>query len=118
MTLEDRLFAVEQEFWTGGKAEFLAHLDESCLLAFPQAGQMHGVFSKADIAESATTPNRWRDLKISDRHLLCLSDHVAIISYRADVRRADGRPYRALVSSTYVKRDGDWKLAAHQHSPT
>jgi hypothetical protein len=118
VNFEDQLFQIEQEFWTGGKEEFLANLDERCLLAFPQAGQMHGVFSKGDIAETASTPGRWRDLKMSHRHVLRLNDNVALISYRADVLRADGQPYRALVSSTYIQRGGDWKLASHQHSPS
>jgi hypothetical protein len=117
VNLEDQLFQVEQGFWTGGKEEFLANLDARCLLAFPQAGQMHGVFSKEDIAETASVPNRWRDLKMSHRHVLRLNDNVALISYRADVVRADGQPYRALVGSTYIQRGNDWKLAAHQHSP-
>jgi len=116
-SLEDHLFQVEQEFWTGGKAEFLKNLDERCLLAFPQAGQMHGVFSKEKIAQTAWTPNRWRDLEMSHRQLLRFSDSVAMISYRASVLRSDGEPYHALVSSTYIQRGEDWKLGAHQHSP-
>jgi hypothetical protein len=54
---------------------------------------------------------------MSHRHVLRLNDNVALISYRADVVRADGQPYRALVGSTYIQRGNDWKLAAHQHSP-
>ena len=45
------------------------------------------------------------------------TDEVAIISYRADVTRADGEPYSALVSSAYARRPEGWKLAFHQHSP-
>lgn len=42
---------------------------------------------------------------------------IAIISYKADVTRADGEPYLALVSSGYVRRDAAWKRAFQQHSP-
>lgn len=56
------------------------------------------------------------DLTMSNRQLLAIGD-VAIISYKADVTRADGEPYSALVSSGYVRRDVGWKLAFHQHSP-
>lgn len=42
---------------------------------------------------------------------------IAIISYKADVTRADGEPYLALVSSGYVRRDAAWKLAFQQHTP-
>jgi hypothetical protein len=116
-SLQDELFRIEEGFWLGGKDHFLAHVDEQCLLAFPQMGEMHGVHSREHVAATATMPNRWRDLKISGRSLLHPAADVAIVSYRADVVRADGEPYAALVSSAYAKRDGGWKLAFHQHSP-
>ena len=117
MALEDDLFRIEQGFWLSGRDHFLAHLDAKCLLAFPQMGEMHGVHTREEVAATATTSNRWRDLKLRDRHLLQPADDVAIISYRADVMRADGQPYSALVSSAYARRAEGWKLAFHQHSP-
>ena len=44
MTLGKELFDMEQGFWLAGKEYFLDHVDDRCLLAFPQAGEMHGVF--------------------------------------------------------------------------
>ncbi|OHB31730.1 MAG: hypothetical protein A2790_02630 [Phenylobacterium sp. RIFCSPHIGHO2_01_FULL_69_31] len=117
MSVKDDLFQVEQGFWLAGKDHFRQHVDESCLLAFPQAGEMHGIFSNQQVAETVTSPTRWRDLTMSNRLLLEVTDDVAVISYRADVTRADGEPYSALISSGYVRRDGGWKLAFHQHSP-
>ena len=117
-TLEDQLFAIEEGFWLKGREHFSKHLDEQCMLAFPQMGEMHGVYPRDEVAATAsTTPDRWRDLKISDRQLVRPTVDVAIISYRADVLRGDGVPYAALVSSAYVQRDEGWKLAFHQHSP-
>jgi hypothetical protein len=117
MALEDDLFAIEQGFWLDGQAYFQEHLDTRCLLAFPQAGEMHGVQSRETVAATATASNRWRDLRMEHRQLLQPVDDVAVISYRADVLRADGQPYAALVSSAYAKRAEGWKLAFHQHSP-
>ncbi len=117
MALIDELFALEEGFWLAGEDHFLAHLDRQCLLAFPQAGEMHGVQSAEAIAATASTPGRWRDLAIRHRHLLQPSDNVALISYRADVSRFDGMPYAALIGSGYVRRADGWKLMFHQHSP-
>ena len=117
MNLEDELFDIEQGFWLSGEEHFTRHLDDQCLLAFPQAGEMHGVFSREHVAATATPSNRWRDLRMAGRHLLRAGNEVAMISYRADVTRADGQPYSALVSSAYVKRKDGWKLVFHQHSP-
>jgi hypothetical protein len=112
MDLESKLHLIEEGFWLQGQDHFLEHLDECCLLAFPQAGEIHGVFDRKNVAATATASNRWRDLRMYARHLLEAGD-VAIISYRAE----DGRPYAALVSSGYVRRADAWKLAFHQHSP-
>ncbi|HWE15824.1 MAG TPA: hypothetical protein VG758_01380 [Hyphomicrobiaceae bacterium] len=117
MRLEDELFRIEEGFWLAGEEHFMEHVDASCLLAFPQAGPMHGLFSRERIAQSATPPNRWRNLRIADRHMLQPTNEVAVISYRADVLRQNGQPYAAFVSSAYVRRTDGWKLTFHQHSP-
>ena len=116
MTVGNTLYRIEEGFWLKGKAHFLDNVDERCLLVFPQMGEMHGVHSRAEVASTATSANRWRDLVMNDRQLL-ESDDFAIISYRAEVTRADGEPYVALVSSGYARRTDGWKLAFHQHSP-
>ncbi|RYD45608.1 MAG: hypothetical protein EOP63_00630 [Sphingomonadales bacterium] len=117
MSLEEQLFEIERGFWSQGADYFAAHLDERCLLAFPQSGEMHGLFSRDEVAATATSANRWRDLEMSDRQLLKLSNDVAMISYKADVTRADGVAYSALIASAYVRRSDAWLLASHQHSP-
>ena len=117
MGLESDIFSIEQGFWLSGKEHFLENLDERCILAFPQAGQMHGVMEREQVAETATSTNRWKDLSMSRRSLLQPAEGVVIISYRADVTRADGAAYAALISSAYIQRRTGWKLMLHQHSP-
>ncbi len=117
MTLGNELYEIEEGFWLKGKEHFIDHVDEQCLLAFPQMGEMHGVHSRAEVAATATSANRWHDLAMKHRQLLESGEDFAIISYRAEVRRADGEPYAALVSSAYLRRSDGWKLAFHQHSP-
>lgn len=117
MTLEDQLFDLEAGFWLRGEDYFREHLSDMCLLAFPQSGEMHGVFSRERVAATASPGNRWRDLRMTDRCLCRLKDDAALISYRAEVTRADGAPYAALVSSAYVRGAAGWTLAFHQHSP-
>ena len=117
MALEAELYDIEQGFWLDGKEHFLKHVDAQCLLAFPKAGEMHGVHSREEVAATATNANRWRDLRMGNLQFLNGGDDFVIISYRADVTRADGEPYAALVSSAYVRRPDGWKLVLHQHSP-
>ena len=47
---------------------------------------------------------------------LSLSADFAIICYESSAKRGD-RTYRALVSSGYVQRGEDWKMAFHQQTP-
>lgn len=54
---------------------------------------------------------------MTNRHVLQATEDSVIISYRADVTRADGQPYAALIGSAYAKRPDGWKLMFHQHSP-
>lgn len=116
MPLEDDLYEIEEGFWLRGGEHFLDHVDDRCLLAFPQAPEMHGLLDRESVAATAAARDRWRDVAMKDRHCLVAGD-VAIISYRADARRADGEPYSALIGSAYVSRPSGWKLAFHQHSP-
>jgi hypothetical protein len=39
------------------------------------------------------------------------------VTYRASATRAGEPPYRALMSSVYVRVDGRWRLALHQQTP-
>jgi hypothetical protein len=114
MSLQDDLLAIDKGFWLEDEEFFLNHVDEKCALVF---AQMQGVYPKADVAASAHDPKRWQDLKISSPFLLQPTEGVAFLSYTASVRRADGKPYKALIGSLYLRRDDGWKLAAHQHSP-
>ena len=99
MGLKDRLFAIEEGFWTGGEEYFRAHRDEDCALAFPQmAGGCSPVRTK-------------------DRGFLHPIDDLAMLDYEAHAVRADGEPYRALVSTGYVRRGDGWKMAFHSRTP-
>src|SRR5690554_6368614 len=117
MSVHDDLFAIEEGFWLAGSDHFAAHLDDRCLLAFPQAGEKHGIRSAEHVAATATPSNRRRDLSTTNRHALELTADVAIISYRAEVTRADGQPYAAFVRSACGRRGDEWKLAFRQLSP-
>lgn len=116
MNLKTDLYHIEEGFWLQGPEHYLEHLDQRCLLVFPQTGEMHGVADRMEVAATASSSNRWRNLTMSDRQLL-EAEEVAIISYRAEATRWNGEPYAALVSSAYLRRDGRWKLAFHQQSP-
>ena len=113
MTLKDEILAIEKGFWTAGEEHFLAHVDDQCLLVFTQ---MRGLYSRAEVAASARDPHRWSNLRIADVLLHQPREDALFLAYEARVNRATGAPYRALIGSAYLRREGGWKLTSHQHS--
>jgi hypothetical protein len=69
-----------------------------------------------DIAKSAEK-GRWNDVFFETKGIARLSDVSAILTYQCKAKKKDGQPYRALVSSGYVKRSDGWKLTFHQQTP-
>ncbi len=112
MTIETDLLAIEEMFWTDGPEAYDAHADDTCLVVF--AG-MAAVMTRVAIAKTAEQ-GRWRDVKLTPTGFVQLAPTVAVVAYDCEATRKDGAPHKARVSSTYVLRDGDWKLAAHQQT--
>ena len=98
-TIEDKLYELEQGFWTGGEDFYRAHLDDMCLTVFPE---MTALLDREKIAQQVGD-TRWGDLVMTRKGYLSLSADFAVISYEASARKAD-RSYRALVSSGYIQR--------------
>ncbi|HEX6994871.1 MAG TPA: hypothetical protein VF339_12070 [Gammaproteobacteria bacterium] len=114
MALQDELLALEEGFWTGNADYYRDHVDDRCLTAFVE---MAGIFGKDEIARTVGDGVRWQDVQLSPKGLVVPTDDFALVTYEASATRGNGVPYRALVSSGYVRRAGTWKLAFHQHTP-
>jgi len=114
MPLQDELLALERGFWTGNAEYYRDHVDDRCLTAFVE---MAGVFANEEIARTVGDSGRWQDVQLSSKGFRAPTDDFALLTYEASATRGGGEPYRALVSSGYVKRAGGWKLAFHQHTP-
>ncbi len=114
MALDQDLMKLERGFWTEGGDYYREHVDENCLLAFTE---MAGVHSNEEIAGMNPGAGNWKNVKLDEKGLVQLSDGAAVLTYEVSAERATGEPYTAVVSSGYVKRDGEWKMAFHQQTP-
>jgi len=114
LTLEETLWGMEQKFWLEDADFHARHLTDDCVLLLPPPG---GVLSKeAAVAAIRDTP-RWAGVRFGGRRVIRLHDRIVLLAYNASAhRRKELTTYRALASSVYVNRDGDWRLAFHQQT--
>jgi hypothetical protein len=110
----DELLALEREFWTGDSAFFRKNADKECLVAFTE---MARVMNNAELAETAKNPHHWKELDIDLKGRIEPRDGIVLQTYEVNAVRSNGEPYRALVSSGYMKRNGGWKMMFHAQTP-
>ena len=120
MGAHDDLLALEDEGWkalsTGGDAAAAFYgrvLDDDVAFLLP------GGLKVDDRAKAVEMMGGqpWDWYRIVDARVLPLGEGAAAVLYTAEARRGDEPVYSALMSSTYVRRDGGWRLAVHQQSP-
>jgi hypothetical protein len=116
--LEKELLGLERRFWQSmidrDVDAALALTDEPCIVTGPQ-----GV-AKIDRKTFAQMMERgqWtlHDFDFSDIQMQRLSDNVAVLAYTVNEKlTVEGRKVRleAADSSTWVRRDGEWRCAVH-----
>ncbi|MDX8440081.1 hypothetical protein [Mesorhizobium australafricanum] len=110
----EELLDIERGFWTGDSAYYEANADTECLVAFPQ---MAKAMTNAELAETASKPNRWRGLDIKLKGMVEPGSDIVVLTYEARATREKGEPYAALVSTGYVHRADGWKMMFHAQTP-
>lgn len=108
------LLEIEEGFWTEGGDYYRDHVDDECLLAFTE---MAGLHSNEEIAGMNPGAGNWKNVKLDEKGLVELGDDSVVLTYEVRAQRKTGEPYEALVSTGYVKREGEWKMAFHQQTP-
>ncbi|MBD3942694.1 nuclear transport factor 2 family protein [Microbacterium sp. NEAU-LLC] len=115
----DELLELEHQGWKslcdGTGSEFYGRLmtaDGAMVLA-------HGMVLDRDAAvDSLNDAPPWRTYEIHDERLIPLGDDHAILVYTGRATRdGDEAAFTALMSSVYVRQDGDWRLALYQQTP-
>lgn len=115
MSLQDELFALEEQFWTRGAAFFRGNLTPAAMMVFPDPV---GVLLKDEVVDSVSGQPRWRNVALEEHRLVELDPSAAVITYKVHAQReGDARPYAARASSAYVLDGEEWRLAFHQQTP-
>ena len=117
MSLAERLVALEHEGWGAlvaaeGGRYYGEHLTLDALMAFP-----FGVLTREATIEAMEAAPPWARYEIADPQVVALSDDSGILVYEVVAQRPGAEPYRAVVSTTFVRAGDEWKVAFHQQSP-
>jgi len=117
-TTRDDVLEIERAAWEalsteGAAAPFYADvLAREVLMLLP--GGM--VIDDRDQVIDSMAGAPWSAYELADEQVLDLGPDTAVVAYRGLARRGD-EDYEALFNSTYVREDGEWKLALHQQTP-
>jgi hypothetical protein len=114
---EEVLLELERQGWEAlsssqGGAYYREHLTDNALMAFP-----FGVLTRAETIDAMESAPPWESFEINDSRIVGLTVDSGVLIYRVAARRAGEEQYSAVISSTFVRRQGAWKLAFHQQSP-
>ena len=98
---------------SGGAIDFYARvLSEDALLVVPGM-----VIDKPTFLTAMGTEPAWTTFRIDKPRVVELTSDCAVLQYEATGTRDGQADFVACMSSTYVKRDGSWRLAFHQQTP-
>ena len=78
----------------------------------------HGfVLDRDAVIASLNDAPPWDRYTISDVRLIELSDNTTALVYTARASRAGEPEFHALMSSVYLRKNGDWRLVLYQQTP-
>jgi len=114
------LIELEEQGWQALSSEgeaskkfYSSVLCDDAIMLFPGGILMNG--KEEILASLAAQP--WRSFQIEELQVIFLSENAGVLIYRVTAQREGSAPYVALISSTYIRSDGTWKLILHQQTP-
>jgi len=117
-TANDELMQLERQYWEALKKKdpktAMALSDDPCLLT---GAQGYGSYTSKQLG-AMMNDGRYelRDFRIDDAEVQMIGNDVAIVAYKVhEDLMVEGKPVAldAADSSTWVKRDGQWRCALH-----
>ena len=117
MALIDTLLELEDEGWRAlsastGAAFYGDAMADDGLMVLPGM-----VLTKDEVVRSIGDAPPWSWFRLEEPRLVPLTDDSAVLAYRAVAQRTGAAEYRALMATTYVRREGRWLVALHQQTP-
>ncbi len=106
-----QLLEIEEALGTGSGDAYRRHLAQDAIVVVPGA-----VLDREQAAQAMDASPGWEEHEITDVRIVRPAAEAAILNYRWRSTR-HGVVYEAVMSSTYARRDGEWRLVLHQQTP-
>lgn len=87
------------------------HLTEDAVMAFP-----FGIMHREEALDALATAEPWSRYDMEDRTVIPLGQDSGVVVYHVTAQRQGHESFSAILSSTFVRQEADWKLAFHQQS--
>jgi hypothetical protein len=117
-SLAQELIQVERRGWEAlcsddARGYYEEHLTDDAAMAFP-----FGVMDREQVLAAMAAAQPWSRYEIKDPRVIALGPHCGVVVYSVTAQREGDEPFSAVLSSTFVRRGDQWKLAFHQQSFT
>jgi Domain of unknown function (DUF4440) len=114
--VEQELIQVERRGWDAlcsdnAATYYREHLTEDALMAFP-----FGLMDREEALRAMAAAEPWSRYDMQDPRVVSLGPDAGVVVYTVTAQRQGQEPFTAVLSSTFVRRDGEWKTAFHQQS--
>jgi hypothetical protein len=115
-SLAQELIQVERRGWDAlcsddAVSYYKAHLTDDAIMAFP-----FGIMRREEALSAMAAAEPWSQYDMEDPTVIALGPDSGVVVYGVTAQRVGQAPFSAVLSSTFVRRDGDWRLAFHQQS--
>ena len=126
--LYEELLALEHAFWTGDLNTFQDHVDDGCVLLVRP--DWDGIYAQEDVG-MYQVKDSWAEVQITVTGMLQPIPGIVFMLYEVTAtghlfteeaeelegkKRKSRKSCKVVANSSYVNRDGVWKLVAHQRS--
>lgn len=109
--LADTLLPLERALAAGGGDAYRERLAEEAVIVVPGA-----VLDRVSCIAAMDASAGWDDFAFEGVRALPVGSDAGMLTYTFTGRRGD-QTYRAVLTSVYVKRDGEWLMVLHQQTP-
>ncbi len=111
----DEVLAIERGLWT--KADNPKYFEEHILDGGLSVIEPMGFIEKEQ-AVRMPAEKPWDEVEMLDVEVRQVTLDCVILAYHGRGRRdGDEKPYEGSIASTYLRVDGNWKLALSAHQP-